>query len=202
MFVERPFILLKLYYKGALSRIRSKEKTIYLTFDDGPTPDITPQILDILDRYGVKATFFCVGDNVRHYPDMFEEIKRRGHRVGNHTMNHLSGFNVSTGYYMRNVAKADELIHSDLVRPPYGRVKPSQFRELKKKYRVVLWDVITRDYNPRISPKTVFRIVHWFSRDGSIVVFHDSKKASKNMLPVLPKAIEFYIQHNYKFGLL
>ena len=103
---------------------------------------------------------------------------------------------------MRNVAKADELIHSDLVRPPYGRIKPSQFRELKKKYRVVFWDVITRDYNRHLSPNTVFRIIHWYCRGGSIVVFHVSKKAEKNMLAVLPRAIEFWQKKNYKFGLL
>ena len=202
MFIERPFILLKFYYKGALWRIKSKEKTVYVTFDDGPDPDVTPKVLDILDHYGVKATFFCVGENVHRHPEVFQEVIRRGHHVGNHTYNHIKGFDTSTGYYMRNVAKADELIHSDLVRPPYGRIKPSQFRELKKKYRVVFWDVITRDYNRHLSPNTVFRIIHWYCRSGSIVVFHDSKKAEKNMLAVLPRAIEFWQKKNYKFGLL
>ena len=202
MFIERPFILLKSYDKGALWRIKSDEKTVYVTFDDGPDPDVTPKVLDILDQYGVKATFFCVGDNVHKHPEVFEDILRRGHRLGNHTYNHIKGFDTSTGFYMRNVAKADELIHSDLVRPPYGRIKPSQFRELKKKYRVVFWDVVTRDYNQRLSPNDVFRIIHWYCRSGSIVVFHDSKKAQKNMLAVLPRAIEFWQKKNYKFCLL
>lgn len=203
MFVERPFILLKLYYKGALWRLENKEKTIYLTFDDGPVDGVTDKVLDILDEYGVKATFFCVGENVMNNRDLFEEVKRRGHAVGNHTYNHIKGFNTSTGYYLRNVDKANELINSDLVRPPYGRIKPSQYRELRRRgYRVVLWDVITRDYNRRLSPKTVKRIIHWYSRSGSIVVFHDSVKAQKNMLAVLPWAIEFYMKRGYKFKTL
>ncbi|MCR4619623.1 MAG: polysaccharide deacetylase family protein [Paludibacteraceae bacterium] len=203
MFVERPFFLLKWFYKGALWRVRKHgEKVIYLTFDDGPTPQSTYRILEILRRYNVKATFFCVGENVMKYPEVFEQIKAEGHAVGNHTFNHVSGWNSSTRYFMRQAEKADAYIHSDLFRPPYGHMMPRQLKELKQKYRIVLWDVITRDYNQRLSPKHVMRIVHWYSRNGSIVVFHDNVKAAKNCLAVLPEAIEFYKRKGYSFRLV
>ncbi len=203
MFVERPIFLLKWYYKGAVWRPHAEKKTIYLTFDDGPVPDNTLNILDILDRYNVKATFFCVGENVMKFPDLFKEILRRGHAVGNHTFNHIKGFDVSTRYYMNNIRKAERYIPSKLVRPPYGRIKPSQFKALKRDgYTVVFWDVITRDYNRFLSPKQVMRIIHWYSRSGSIVVFHDSLKARKNTLAVLPEAIEYYQRKGYQFGVL
>lgn len=203
MFVERPLLILKWFYKGATWRLRRHgEKVIYLTFDDGPTPENTRRILDILRRYDVKATFFCVGENVMKYPETFDQIKAEGHAVGNHTFNHVSGWNSSTRYYVRQVEKADAYIHSKLFRPPYGHLMPRQLKELKSKYRIVLWDVITRDYNPRLSPAHVMRIVHWYSRNGSIVVFHDNVKAAKNCLEVLPKAIEFYRRKGYTFRTL
>lgn len=196
--------MLKWFYKGATWRIRKEgEKRIYLTFDDGPTPETTPRILEILDRYDVKATFFCVGENVMKFPEMFELIRSKGHEVGNHTFNHVSGWNSSTRYFIRQVDKADQYIHSPLVRPPYGHMKPSQLKELKEKhYKVVLWDVITRDYNRRLSRNHVMRIVHWYSRNGSIVVFHDNLKAMTNCIGVLPKAIEFYKRKGYTFCLV
>lgn len=202
MFVERPLSILRFYYSGAIWRIKQREKTIYLTFDDGPIPEVTPLVLDILDKYNIKATFFCVGENVYKHPDVFEEVKRRGHHVGNHTYNHLKGFVTSLENYMDNVQKADEQIHSHLFRPPYGRIKRSQLHALTKKYRVVLWDLVTRDYNKKLSPEFIMKNVRRLSRNGSVVVFHDSLKAEKNMLAVLPQAIEYWQSKGYQFDTL
>lgn len=181
---------------------RAGERTVYLTFDDGPCPTTTPQILEILRRYQLKATFFCVGDNVRKYPELFEQIKCEGHHVGNHTMHHLKGFGTSTETYCRDVAEANALIHSRLFRPPYGRVKPAQLKEIHKNYTVVMWDVITRDYNPKLSPEKIVRIVKKYARNGSIIVFHDSKKSSANTLSALPQAIEALLVKGFSFSQL
>jgi len=181
---------------------RAGERTVYLTFDDGPCPTTTPQILEILRRYQLKATFFCVGDNVRKYPELFEQIKCEGHHVGNHTMYHLKGFGTSTEDYCNDVAEADAFIHSRLFRPPYGRVKPAQLKEIRKNYTVVMWDVITRDYNPKLSPEKIVRIVKKYARNGSIIVFHDSKKSSANTLSALPQAIEALLVKGFSFSQL
>jgi len=202
MFVERPLNSLRLFYRGAVWRINKDEKVIYLTFDDGPVPEVTPAVLDILDKYGIKATFFCVGDNVTKHPDIYENILQRGHHVGNHTHNHLKGFEHASETYLNNVKQASEVIDSKLFRPPYGRITPKQLRLLCKEYKVVLWDLITRDYNQKLSPDYIMKIVKRLSRNGSVVVFHDSIKAQKNMFAVLPKAIEFWQQEGYQFKVL
>jgi Predicted xylanase/chitin deacetylase len=177
-------------------------KVIYLTFDDGPVPEVTPLVLDLLDKFNLKATFFCVGDNVQKYPELYKEILRRGHKTGNHTFNHLKGFNVSTNEYVANVEKASEYIESDLFRPPYGRIKRKQRKILELEYEIIMWDLLTFDYNHKLEKETIFRRVKRQSRNGSIVVFHDSIKAKNNMLSVLPLAIEFWNGHGYTFGVL
>jgi peptidoglycan/xylan/chitin deacetylase (PgdA/CDA1 family) len=177
-------------------------KVIYLTFDDGPVPEVTPLVLDLLDKFNLKATFFCVGDNVQKYPELYKEILRRGHKTGNHTFNHLKGFNVSTNEYVANVEKASEYIESDLFRPPYGRIKRKQRKILELEYEIIMWDLLTFDYNHKLEKETIFRRVKRQSRNGSIVVFHDSIKAKNNMLSVLPLAIEFWNSHGYTFGVL
>ncbi|MDR0828852.1 MAG: polysaccharide deacetylase family protein [Prevotellaceae bacterium] len=197
MFIEQSNSVMRLLWRG-IWRINGGSKTVYLTFDDGPCPEITPKTLDILDRFGVKATFFCVGDNVRKFPEIFEEIKRRGHAVGNHTMHHLKGFNTDFQAYISDIEEANKYIQSPLLRPPYGRITFRQLRELQKKYTIVMWDVITRDYNPKLSSEKIFSIVKKYTRKGSIIVFHDSAKSSKNMLETLPKAIEWLLQNNYE----
>lgn len=202
MFVERPLISLRAFYRGAVWRINKDEKVIYLTFDDGPTPEITPKVLDILDKYGIKASFFCIGQNVIDYPEIFNDIRARGHVVGNHTHNHLKGFLCNNNDYFVNIEEAAKHIDSTLFRPPYGRIKPSQLKQLCKNYTVVLWDLITRDYNPKLSPEFILKSIKKMSRNGSVVVFHDSVKAEKNLFAVLPKAIEFWQQEGYKFGVL
>jgi len=177
-------------------------KVIYLTFDDGPVPEVTPQVLDLLDKFDLKATFFSVGENVQKYPELYAEVIRRGHRMGNHTFNHLNGFKFTTEEYVDNVKKAAVYINSKLLRPPYGRITCKQRKVLKKDYTIIMWDLISYDFDSRLSPETVFNNIKRFSRNGSIVVFHDSIKAKDNMLTVLPRAIEFWKSEGYGFGVL
>jgi peptidoglycan/xylan/chitin deacetylase (PgdA/CDA1 family) len=183
-------------------RKNPSEKVIYLTFDDGPVPEVTPLVLDILDRYDVKATFFSVGENVKKHSDTYTEILKRGHKAGNHTYNHLKGFEVSVGKYVENTRKAAELIESNLFRPPHGRITFKQKAALQKDYQIIMWDLITHDYNRKISPETIMKTIKRYSRNGSIVVFHDSIKAKDNVLKVLPLAIEYWKDEGYGFGLL
>jgi peptidoglycan/xylan/chitin deacetylase (PgdA/CDA1 family) len=198
MFVERASFLFRHLIK-AVWNMGGKEKKVYLTFDDGPTPEVTPKVLEILNRYGVKATFFCVGENVRHYPDLFEQIKQHKHAVGNHTMCHTKGFGVTFDDYVKEVKEADLYIQSKYFRPPYGRITPKQLIELQKTYKIIMWDVITRDYNPKLKPEKMVKIVKHFTRNGSIIVFHDSKKASTNLLSSLPTAIEWLQEQGFEF---
>ncbi len=202
MFVEQPPHFLRLIWKGTWRKKQAGKKVVYLTFDDGPSPVTTPKLLDLLDEHAIKATFFCVGDNVRKYPDLFQEIKRRGHQVGNHTMHHLKGFCTDYHTYIRDVTIADKLIQSHLMRPPYGRIKPEQLRTLSKKYEIVMWDVITRDYNNKLTPEEVYTIVKRYTRNGSIIVFHDSETAAQNRFGALPASICFLKEHGYSFELL
>ncbi len=183
--------------KVLIFRKDKQDKSIYLTFDDGPNPVVTPLILDILDKYKCKATFFCVGENVKKYPTIYQEITKRGHSVGNHTYNHLKGFGTSTKKYVENVEKADKLIKSRWFRPPYGRITPMQTHQLKKKYKLVMWDLITYDYDKNVLPIRIVREIKKKSRNGSIVVFHDSEKAQNNVLTALPKALEFWESQGY-----
>lgn len=183
-------------------RVKTDSKLIYLTFDDGPVPEVTPQVLDILDEYGWKATFFCVGDNVRKYPEVYQEVLRRGHRVGNHSFNHIRGYRYSVEDYVANVQKATAYIESRLFRPPHGRITFSQIKALKEDYDIVMWDVITYDYDKKKKPEQIMRTVRNYLRKGSIVVFHDSIKAKENVLTVLPQALAYWKEKGYSYGLL
>jgi peptidoglycan-N-acetylglucosamine deacetylase len=191
------------FFRGVYRRVTWRkdpgQKNIYLTFDDGPIPEVTPWVLDILDQFNIKATFFCVGENVFKYPEVYQEILKRGHRTGNHTYNHLRGFFTQTKRYLENAKKAAEIIDSDLFRPPHGELRRKQYLALRKHYKIVQWDVITRDYNPDITGDQVFDIVKKYARNGSIVVFHDSLKSEKHIRYVLPKAIAFLLQEGYSF---
>lgn len=203
MLIEQPPLLYRLLFPEAIWRIkRKKRKVVYLTFDDGPIPDITPWVLDLLDTYGVKATFFLVGDNVRRSPQLFEEIKRRGHSWGNHTMHHLQGFKVTSLRYMRDITEADMLIGSPLFRPPHGIMRWSQAAALKNHYNIVMYDLVTRDYSKKLQPQQVLENVKRYTRNGSIIVFHDSLKAEKNLRYALPRAIEWLKAMGYEFRTL
>lgn len=203
MLIEQPPFLYRMMFAGGVWRIPSEnKKTVYLTFDDGPIPEITPWVLDILDKYKIKATFFCVGDNVRKHPEIYAEVINRGHHVGNHTYNHLQGIRTLTKNYIKNVDIAAEYIQSKLFRPPHGHIRLPQFFKLRSKYKIVLWDVVTRDYSKRLTPEEVLENVKHYTRNGSIVVFHDSLKAEKNMKYALPKAIEWLLSEGYEFRLI
>lgn len=199
MLIEQTPDFIRKLIPGAVWRLPQKEKTVYLTFDDGPIPEVTPWVLDLLRKYNIKATFFCVGDNVRKYPEVFKMVVSAGHSVGNHTFNHLQGFKVRSGKYVENVELADSYIRSNLFRPPHGHLRIRQGTKLSKKFRFVMWDVITRDYNMKLSGEYVLNVVKRYVRNGSIIVFHDSIKAEKNMKYALPKAIEFLLSEGYKF---
>ena len=197
--VEQPPLLYRLLFPEAIWRIKKKRRKVaFLTFDDGPDPEITPWVLDTLDRYGVKATFFLVGDNVRRNPQVFEEIKRRGHSYGNHTMHHVQGLKMSTRAYLRDITEADELIDSPLFRAPHGLMQFSQARVIKSHYNVVMYDVVTRDYNSALTGERVLQSVKRFARNGSLIVFHDSKKAADRMRYALPRAIEWLQAEGYE----
>ena len=199
MLIEQPPKILRWLYPGALWRMDPNEKAVYLTFDDGPIPEITPWVLDLLDKYGIKATFFLVGDNVRKHPKEFQMILDRGHRVGNHTFNHIGGFRHLSYNYLENTNKADALIKSNLIRPPHGRKRWGQYIVLKHRYTIVMWDLVTRDYSKRLNGRQVLRKVKKYVRNGSIITFHDSIKAEKNMKYALPRAIEWLLEQGYQF---
>ena len=199
MLIEQPPKILRWLYPCALWRMDANEKSVYLTFDDGPIPEITPWVLDLLDKYQIKATFFLVGDNVRKHPKEFRMILDRGHRVGNHTFNHVGGFRHLSYNYLENTDKADELIKSNLFRPPHGWMRWRQYMMLRHRYTIVMWDLVTRDYSKRLNGRQVLAKVKKYVRNGSIITFHDSIKAEKNMKYALPRAIEWLKEQGYEF---
>lgn len=202
MFIEQPPSIVRWIYPKAVWRMNPDERKVYLTFDDGPIPDITPWVLDLLEKYNIKATFFLVGDNVRKHREEFDMIIRRGHQVGNHTYNHVRGFSDKVPQYLENVEKADKLIHSNLFRPPHGYMGWRQYHTLCKQYRIIMWDVVTRDYSRRLNGKQVFEKLKKYVRNGSIITFHDSLKSEKNLKYALPRSIEWLIEQGYSFGVL
>lgn len=201
MIIEQPALFLRWLYPGAIWRMDPKERAVYLTFDDGPIPEVTPWVLDVLDRYGIKATFFMVGENACKHPREFEMVKVRGHRIGNHTYNHIGGFRYLSGnYYLRNTEKANELLQTDLMRPPHGWMRWEQYVKLRRQgYRIVMWDVVTRDYSRRLNAAQVLENVKRYTRNGSIITFHDSLKSIDKLKQILPQALEWLIAQGYTF---
>lgn len=180
--------------------IDSTQKTLYLTFDDGPTPEITNWVLDCLKSYNAKATFFCIGNNVELYPEIYNRIIKEGHAVGNHTFNHIKGWKVSTTDYINDVNKASNLIDSKLFRPPYGRLKPKQGKALiKKGYNIIMWSVLSLDWDKSITLTQCYNNVVKKAVSGNIIVFHDSVKASKKMMFALPKVLEYFTEKGFEF---
>lgn len=202
MILEQPSLWLRLLYPKALWRINPTERVVYLTFDDGPIPEVTPRVLEILRNYGVKATFFMVGDNVRKYPEVFEMVKSDGHRLGNHTFNHLSGIKHSTKDYVLNIHKANAYIHSDLFRPPHGWLRHRQYYFLKRHYKLAMWDLVTRDYSKRLNADDVFENVRRYARPGSIITFHDSLRSVPKLWSALPRSIEWLLAEGYEFRVI
>ncbi|MEY4135440.1 MAG: polysaccharide deacetylase family protein [Saprospiraceae bacterium] len=183
-------------------QIPSSEKRLFLTFDDGPVEQVTPWVLDCLAQYDAKATFFCVGDNVRKHPKVFARIREEGHSVGNHTFNHLNGWATENISYFHNVRNCASMVKSDLFRPPYGRLKPKQAQFLQRHYRVVMWDILSGDFDPGITPQQCLNNVLHHAEPGSIIVFHDSLKARERLEFALPKALEYFSALGYRFEAL
>ncbi len=200
--IERPPLLFRILFPEAMFRLGTKEKCVYLTFDDGPIPEVTPRVLDVLDRYGVKATFFMVGDNARRHPELVAEVLRRGHIVGNHTMHHLKGAGVSTKRYLADIHEADRYIASPLFRPPHGLLRWKQAALLKREYTLIMYDLITRDYSRHLSGEDVIRNVKHYSRPGGIIVFHDSLKSLPRLFDALGPSIEWLQSEGYVFRTL
>ena len=202
MLIEQPPLIYRWFFPGVFWRIpapKKQLKCVYLTFDDGPIPELTPWILDTLDKYEIKATFFCVGENVKKHPELYNMILERGHRVGNHTFNHIQGIRYWSKNYIRNIAEASKYIDSDLFRPPHGHMRLPQVIRLRKLFRIIMWDVVTRDYSPHMTAKGVFNNVKNYTRNGSIIVFHDSLKAIGRIEEALPKSIEWLMDEGYEF---
>jgi len=180
-------------------RIPVEEPVLFMTFDDGPVPGLTDWILDELDKYGAKATFFCVGDNVTKYPEVYARILREGHATGNHTYSHLNSYKVGVRRYVKDVYRAHKIIRSNLFRPPYGRIRPFVARILLPRFRIVLWDILSMDYDAGLEPRMVLHNVVSKVQPGSIMVFHDNLKAKKNLEYTLPKVLDHYTRAGYKF---
>lgn len=205
MWIERPPKWVRKLLPGAIFRLpapNGEKSRIFLTFDDGPIPEVSPWVLDCLDRYGVKATFFMVGQNVERYPYLLTEILKRGHSVGNHTLHHIRGLGISPEDYLKDAMACESLTQTNLFRPPHGLLTPSQWRILKNNFRIVMFDLVTRDYSERLSPKDVVGNVKRFARNGSIIVFHDSLKSWPRLKTALPESLEFLLAQEYEFALL
>jgi peptidoglycan/xylan/chitin deacetylase (PgdA/CDA1 family) len=202
MFFAKSPALLKLYYSQLLWDIPNVENKIYLTFDDGPISEITEWVLDILQGYKIKATFFCIGDNVKKHPAIYQRILNEGHAVGNHTLNHLNGWKTTDDAYLQNIEACASVVQSTLFRPPYGKVKKSQYLEINKQYKIVMWDVLSGDFDLKMAKEKCYNNVIKNTKSGSIIVFHDSIKASKNLKYALPKAIEFLLDKGFFFSTL
>ena len=200
--IERPSRLQRIFVPGALWRMSSEgagNKCVWLTFDDGPVPEVTPFVLSLLAERGITATFFMVGDNVRRNPGLFDRIRAEGHSWGNHTMHHLKGLGCSTPDYLADVAEAHALIGSPLFRPPHGLLRRSQAHALAMTHRMVMYDLVTRDYSRRLTSAHVVANVRRYARPGSIIVFHDSVKAFPRLREALPASIDWLISQGYEF---
>ncbi len=213
MIIEQPAVYLRWLYPKAYWRMDRRERSVYLTFDDGPIPESTPFILQMLREHGVKATFFMVGDNVRKYPKLYQQIVNEGHQVGNHTHNHISGLRHSIKEYMYNVEKANAYIRpkpadngegtapatTPYFRPPHGWMRLSQYAWLSRKFKVVMWDVVTRDYSKWMTAEDIVNNVKRYTRNGSIITFHDSLKAIDKLRTALPECLQWLKVQGYAF---
>ncbi len=180
-------------------RVKTTDKVLYFTFDDGPHPTITPKLLKLLDEYNAKATFFCVGENVNKYPETFAQIIDCGHSIGNHTYHHLKGWTTPNEQYLLDIEKAHKIIPSTLFRPPYGRITPAQIKLLKRNYKIIMWSLLTRDYDKNLNPYRALNSLINLTKPGDIIVFHDSEKANKNMFVMVEAMLRNFAAKNYSF---
>lgn len=191
--------IFKLFLRGFTWRYNSNEKKVYLSFDDGPIPESTLWTLKMLKEKGVKATFFCVGENVFKHPELYQKIVDEGHAVGNHTYNHLKGWSTNKHKYLENVILAGDLIKSNLFRPPYGQIRRSQAKHLRTEYKIIMWDILSGDYRQDISPEQCLKDVLKKVRPGSIILFHNHKKSEANMRYTVPRLIDELRKQSYDF---
>jgi len=199
--IVKPFSIFKNLSRNLIWEVKTNKKEIFLTFDDGPHPTITPQVIKILNEFGVKATFFCVGENVKKFRDTYKLIVESGHKAGNHSYNHLSGWKTSNHEYYNNIELASNLIKSNLFRPPYGRIALSQIKPLSKKYKIIMWTVLTYDFDNRVSKEQCLKN-SIKTKPGSIVLFHDSDKAVDNMIYALPLFLKHFLNKGFTFSTL
>jgi peptidoglycan-N-acetylglucosamine deacetylase len=200
-FIGTPWWLRK-FFPGCVWDIATKEKVIYLSFDDGPHPTITPFVLAELKKYDARATFFCVGDNVKKYPQIYQQVINEGHAIGNHTMHHIDGWKNTDEQYLNDIGEAKKYINSNLFRPPYGRIKRSQIKKIKlenSQLQTVMWSVLAGDWVASLSPQKCFEQVKATIYPGCIVVFHDSQKANQRMSYALPKLLKHFTLLGYTF---
>ncbi len=205
-FIKTPTFLIS-FYKKYVWRFKTDKKEIYLTFDDGPTPKITEFVLDTLKKHHAKATFFCIGKNIKKYPELFQKIIDQGHSIGNHTQNHLNGWQTNTADYIKNVEECqlkiqhkNSIQNKKLFRPPYGRIKKKQAKILiKKGYKIIMWSILSADFDKTIAKETCCKNVIKNTKKGSVIVFHDSKKASKNLEYTLPKILKYFTKNGFSF---
>ena len=205
LFTKTPSLLTAVY-RECLWKVNTKEKNLYLTFDDGPIPEITPFVLDELKKWNAKATFFCIGKNIEANPEIFQRILDEGHSVGNHTYDHLNGWNYSDKEYFDNIKRCQTVLTSDLglrtsdlFRPPYGKLKPSQYSTLKSQYKLVMWDVLCYDFDLKVTQEKVLDNILKNAEAGSIIVMHDSLKAKPKVEFALPKVLEHFTAKGFKF---
>lgn len=209
MYLVKSPLLLKWFYSSLTWNKSRSEKIVYLTFDDGPIPNVTDFVLNTLKTFKIKATFFCIGDNIINHPEVFERLKHEGHAIGNHTFNHLNGWKTDNESYLHNTIKCQALTQTNLFRPPFGRIKKSQILKLKAinqmptaKLEIIMWDVLSADFDPSISSEKCYQNVIKNTKNGSIIVFHDSLKAFERLQYALPKVIKHLINKGYQFGKL
>ncbi|WP_316835891.1 polysaccharide deacetylase family protein [Pedobacter nutrimenti] len=205
MYLVKSPLLLKWYYPSLVWNKSRSDKVIYLTFDDGPIPDVTDFVLKTLKSFQAKATFFCIGDNITKYPEIFQRVIDDGHRIGNHTYNHLKGWKTTDELYLRNFSKCQELTATDLFRPPYGRIKKSQIKEIRNYYpnmKIIMWDVLSGDFDINLAPHKCLKNVIKHTANGSVIVFHDSLKAFDRLEYALPRTLQHFHERGYVFETL
>jgi peptidoglycan-N-acetylglucosamine deacetylase len=199
----QPPLLFRKLFRSFVWKIPTKDLVLFLTFDDGPVPEVTAAVLELLKRYNAKATFFCIGENIEKHPEIFQQVINEGHAIGNHTHNHLNGWKTNAAAYLYNVgmcqAKINQPHSYPFFRPPYGKLTLTQYREVKKRFQIIMWDVLTRDWQQTLTADDCFERVKRKAKAGSIIVFHDSLKAQTRMLPALEKTLEYFSKKGFRF---
>jgi peptidoglycan/xylan/chitin deacetylase (PgdA/CDA1 family) len=202
MSLVQPALLIRKFLPGSIWRMPDSGKTVYLTFDDGPTPGVTEQVLSMLAKVGAKATFFCIGNCVEKHPELFQKLLEDGHAIGNHTYSHKNGWKVSFSEFIEDVNKCSTIFSSPFFRPPYGKLSPRQFIHLRKKYTIIMWDVLSLDYDTRLSSESCLNNVLHHVRNGSVITFHDSLKAWPRLKEILPQILEELSNQGFTFSVI